>query len=542
MVIPQRAMRLLSSRAFNWLTRILLGLKYKDTQCGAKIFKASAWKTILPNVGTTRFAFDVDILYQLKRHQYAVLEEPTVWKDIEGSKVRFFNSSLDMFLAIVRMRLMYSPLKFIVPLYERFFSRIVEFLRCDELFCHASMLFMASMVANVCNVGYQMVVSRALPAAEYALLVTFLALFGIVARPLGALGAAIVRFTSILCKEGRIGAVRRLLLKWVALAGIPAIVLSLLGIIFAKDLAEFFHLNRVEPVIVSALALPILFIAPVLGSALRGMERFGWVSLISSTNGIARFLLGAGFVILIFPASGWALAGHVGAMYATGVISAIILVGLLRKCKPDAGPLPSLKFYIIQCFIIQLCAAVLVTGDVILVKHYLPNEVEFAYAATLGRMVVFMVVSVISAMFPKVSSPGEFTNEQRRVYFRSLSYSAVIMVCSVACCTLFPEQMLRLLFEIESPSDHLIGLTRGMSVLMALSALMNINISLLLAQKRFKLAAVTIPSAVIYMVGAYFNHDSVSVVLMWAGVSIMLSLSVTLIGIFRTKPAEGCHV
>jgi len=54
--VKQTAMRLLSSRMFNGLTRILMGLKYKDTQCGAKILRNDAWQAILPDIGITRFA------------------------------------------------------------------------------------------------------------------------------------------------------------------------------------------------------------------------------------------------------------------------------------------------------------------------------------------------------------------------------------------------------------------------------------------------------------------------------------------------------
>lgn len=533
--IPQKAMRLLSSRAFNWITRILLGLKYKDTQCGAKIFTKKAWQTILPNIGTTRFAFDVDVLFQLKRAAYSITEEPTVWKDVEGSTVQFFSSSMDMFLAVVRMRLVNSPFKFVVPIYERFFSRIVEFLRRDELFCHASMLFMASMVTNVCNVSYQMVVSRALSKEEYALLATFLALFAIVARPLGTLGTAIIHYTSLLCQEGRKGAIKRLMIKWVVLTGIPALVFMGICLSFSRVLADFFHLDRLEPVIVSALAIPVMFVAPVISSALNGMQRFGWVALFSGISSVARLAFGAAFVLLVFPACGWALAGHVGGMYTRLALTTLILISILRKFKPDHSKLPSLRFYLVQCFFIQVCVAILLTGDVVLMKHYLPDEVDFAYAATLGRLVVFIVVAVVAAMFPKVSSSGAFTDEQKKVYYRSMFYTCLIMLSSVAACTLFPELLHRFLYKIQEPSAHLISLTRWMAIIMSVATLMNINLTLLLAQRRFKLASAAIPGALLYLGGVHFYHETPYAILLWAGGAISLVFIVTMIGIIRDR-------
>ena len=435
--IPQKAMRLLSSRAFNWLTRILLGLKYKDTQCGAKIFKAEAWSAILPNVGTTRFAFDVDILFQFKRHGYNVEEEPTVWRDIEGSKVRFFNSSLDMFLAIIRMRLVHSPFRFVVRIYERLFSRIIEFLRRDDLFCHTMMLFMATMIASVCNVAYQMVVVRALSAVDYALLATFLSLFAIITRPLGTLATATTHYTSLLIKEGRSGTVKRLVRKWMIIAGIPSLVCSALCIIFSKQIASVFNLDRIAPVVVSAAALPALFLTPVIGGAMRGMQQFGWSSVAAIFGAFSRVLIGAGLVLLFYPACGWALLGHVGGLYMSLLVSLIVLMVLIIRFPSDKEKLPSFRLYLAQCIFIQFSLALLMNGDVVFVRHFIPEETDFAKAATLGRIVVFLTGAVSMAMFPKVSSAGAFTTEHRRIYLKGVAYTALFLGISLIFCFFF---------------------------------------------------------------------------------------------------------
>ena len=54
-------------------------------------------------------AFDINLLYSLKRAGYRILETPTEWTDKMGSTVRIFRSSLSMFLSVVRLRLVYSP-------------------------------------------------------------------------------------------------------------------------------------------------------------------------------------------------------------------------------------------------------------------------------------------------------------------------------------------------------------------------------------------------------------------------------------------------
>ena len=531
--VPQRGLRLLSSRLFNGLIRLTLGLRYKDTQCGAKIFAAKAWRTILPDIGTTRFAFDVDVLFQLRRNGFQILEEPTVWHDVEGSKVQVFNSSIEMFLAVIRLRLLYSPFRFTVRWYDRLLAKPVDFLLSDRLFRHSSLLFLASIVTAVGNVGFQMIVGRALPAQEYALLATFLALFAMLARPLGTLSTGINHYASLLIQEGRRAVVGRLLTKWLLLAGGVSGLLSLLCIFFARPISAFFHLDRVAPVMVSAVALPAIFMAPVLGGTLQGLQKFMWTAVAGILNAFGRVLFGGLFVVLLFPACGWALAGHVGGMYLAVLVSFLALLPVLRLRTPDGGTIPSVRLYQMQCCFIQASVAVLMTGDVVMVKHFLPGNTDFAYAATLGRMVAFIAAAVAMAMFPKVSSAGgALTCEHRKIYLRSQLYTTGLVVASLVVCLLFPSLLLRFLFKIVQPDAEIIGYTRWMAVVMAIATLLNINVFLLMAQRRFRLLSITVVSAALYFSGVYLFHASAYHVIAFAGLANAIALAVTTVGIF----------
>ena len=109
--------RIIAGRSFNILVNLLFNLKLKDTQCGAKLFKKTALKDILADIGKTRWAFDVDVLYLLKRKNYKTKEIPTEWSEPGGSHVKI-KTVIEMFLSIVRLRLIYSPFKFIVSIYN----------------------------------------------------------------------------------------------------------------------------------------------------------------------------------------------------------------------------------------------------------------------------------------------------------------------------------------------------------------------------------------------------------------------------------------
>jgi len=119
--------RRMVSRFFNMMVHLLFGLHFSDTQCGAKLIKSHAVRQILPNLGITRWAFDVDLLFQLRQAGYKIIEIPTVWHDVAGSRLEIGRVSTEMFAALVRLRLLYSPFKGVVGFYDRHFARFFNF-------------------------------------------------------------------------------------------------------------------------------------------------------------------------------------------------------------------------------------------------------------------------------------------------------------------------------------------------------------------------------------------------------------------------------
>lgn len=115
--------RRVASRAFNVLVKILFGITVKDSQCGCKLFKDYAIKIVTPKLGITRWAFDIDLLYLMKRCGYKVIEIPTTWEEPGDTHLKLKKTIPEMFLAVSRLRLIYSPFRFIVGIYDFFFTK-----------------------------------------------------------------------------------------------------------------------------------------------------------------------------------------------------------------------------------------------------------------------------------------------------------------------------------------------------------------------------------------------------------------------------------
>jgi len=100
-VIPKRNFfNRVNSLIFNILEKIFIGLKYKDTQCGAKLFKRDLVELFLKKAREKGWIFDLDLLYLAKKNNYEVKEFPISWRDKQGTKLKFRDKITSFFKVI----------------------------------------------------------------------------------------------------------------------------------------------------------------------------------------------------------------------------------------------------------------------------------------------------------------------------------------------------------------------------------------------------------------------------------------------------------
>lgn len=96
--------RQLFGRIFNGLNRMILGLKYKDTQCGFKAFTRRAAQKILPLQRIERWGFDPEILFLARKFGFRVAEIPVRWGHVGGTRINPVVDGARMFQEMVRIR------------------------------------------------------------------------------------------------------------------------------------------------------------------------------------------------------------------------------------------------------------------------------------------------------------------------------------------------------------------------------------------------------------------------------------------------------
>ncbi|HEX8817106.1 MAG TPA: dolichyl-phosphate beta-glucosyltransferase [Terriglobales bacterium] len=103
-VKPQPLYRRLLGRLFNFALRMVLGLNYKDTQCGFKAFRRSAAEQIFPRQAIERWGFDPELLYLAQRAGLRIEEVPVLWAHREGTRIHPWRDGFHMFLELFKIR------------------------------------------------------------------------------------------------------------------------------------------------------------------------------------------------------------------------------------------------------------------------------------------------------------------------------------------------------------------------------------------------------------------------------------------------------
>ena len=94
---------------FDQIKYALVGLRrFKDTQCGFKIFRGPIARQLFAKSQVDRFMFDVEILYLAERSGLVIREMPVTWADVPDSHVRFWEGVVNMFRDLWRIRHLHS--------------------------------------------------------------------------------------------------------------------------------------------------------------------------------------------------------------------------------------------------------------------------------------------------------------------------------------------------------------------------------------------------------------------------------------------------
>ncbi len=108
--------RKLSAWGFSVLRGIILGLPFKDTQCGFKAFNKASVDKILPKIksewgvvhfkgGAVNAGFDVELLYLAKKYGFKIAEVGVEWNYVDTERVQVVKDAFAAIYDMFRIRI-----------------------------------------------------------------------------------------------------------------------------------------------------------------------------------------------------------------------------------------------------------------------------------------------------------------------------------------------------------------------------------------------------------------------------------------------------
>lgn len=269
-------------------------------------------------------------------------------------------------------------------------------------------LFAIVTAANVSNYIFHVAMTRLLPPEDYGALGALLAVVLVLSVPTAAMQAVVARRAAVLGNDTHgLGVLLRGSLRFTTMLGLALAAAMALASPWTRD---FFHVRSLmPPLLVAAFVLPAT-VDPVGRGALQGTMRFRALGVAIATGTVVKLALGVTFV-----EAGLGISGAVAAVVIAEVVMlTMVLLPLRRLLK---GTRESLRATVLAretggATLAFLAYWILVSVDLLLIRHYHPGAVSgrYAAAALLGRAVLFMPAAVAMVVYPKLAerpSSGE---------------------------------------------------------------------------------------------------------------------------------------
>lgn len=105
----QKFFRELSGKIYTLIQNLYLGLRFKDTQCGFKLFTKKAAHELFAKQKLNSVIFDPEVLWLGKKNGYKICDFPVKWEHQEDSRIVYdsIGKSLSVFKELFRIRMIH---------------------------------------------------------------------------------------------------------------------------------------------------------------------------------------------------------------------------------------------------------------------------------------------------------------------------------------------------------------------------------------------------------------------------------------------------
>lgn len=317
-----------------------------------------------------------------------------------------------------------------------------------SLAARGGLLMAAAVVTNLLNLGFNLVVSRALDFKELAVVSLVNTLWYVAALVFGALVATVTHHVAYVGAghDNKEGKPNHFMVLWLAVIGVVGLAVSGIWIAASPYLQSFFHLDNQY---VIWLFTPV-FIGGAIGAAnsgyLQGQFRFAAAGFLLIFEALVRLTAAASFIAL----------GRTDQVYSAisiaTVATALVSLWLVRSSWLRVGTVSRPEKFPGTFFVAALIGGAAVMAflsfDIILVKHFLSEEVagQYALLSLVGKIIFFLGSIPNLLTNPLVSRKAGHRRSAELIFMSILAATSSIVAVAILGLIHYGWYILPLLF------------------------------------------------------------------------------------------------
>jgi O-antigen/teichoic acid export membrane protein len=361
----------------------------------------------------------------------------------------------------------------------------------------------ATLVLNGGAYLYYIACIRYLGSSRYGDVAAMLALFALVSLPLVSVQSLLAREVAQLPSRAM---VRGLLSRWTRLAVAFGLFLVIAGVLLVEPIRNLLNIASSTIVLAGVSAFFFAVVAAVLYGFLQGTLRFTALGVTYAVGGVARPVLVIPVLLAGFGAAGALLVNTVAGLIAV-VLAAVALRDLLWA-EPKAAA-PSLDRRQMGVLLIgSLAFASLTNVDVLLAAYFLPSDVAGVYAAAalVGKAVLFLPAAIATVLLPKAASRAAAGMTSRHILHASAVVTASVTLAATVVLAFVPESLLVSVFGGDFRDAT--ALLPWFGLAMSAAALVNVYLSVYLAERDIRFPMLVLAAAVFQIVAVSIWHPN----------------------------------
>ena len=389
-------------------------------------------------------------------------------------------------------------------------------------------VFLGSSIANLAAYLFHLAMGRMLGPADYGVLASLISLSSFLSIPVAVLGIILVKFVSqTVNQREKAGLFVSQIIKKSLVFGLLGLLLFFLAHPLLKDLVK---ISSFFPFLAVGLTFYWGIFMVITTSALQGAMEFFSLSFLTAFGSLMKLLIAFGLVWLGFGVNG-AVSALAWSVLLTAILGYFFLGRKLtinyRKQIKIQDYFEKINEYALMIFLSNLALTSFFTVDVILARYFLSPLAAGGYAALsiLGKVIFLASSSIVSVMFPLVSSRQAEGRNYAKIL--KLSFFLVFIASVVISFAYFLSP--RLIIQVPFGEKYLefapnLGL---FAVFISLYSLCSLLINFFLSISYLKAIFLPVVAAILQVILVCFYHQRISQIV----IANIITMSLLLLGL-----------